>query len=140
MIKNIVILVGRLGRSIELKKSQSGTSIVNFALAVDNGKDANGDKITDWIDCKAFGKTAELITTYTHKGDQIMINGRLTVRDWEDRNGLKRKSTEVLINEFSNLSPKKEERKEQESDPVPMTYGGVDLDMLNSFNEDDMPF
>lgn len=92
MSMNRVCLMGRIGRELELKKTNSGVSVVSFPLAVDrNGKDAG----TDWIDCVAWRGTAEVLCNYADKGRMIVVEGRLQMRDWTDKNGNKRRSYEV---------------------------------------------
>jgi len=89
---NRICLMGRIGRELELKKTNSGVSVVSFPLAVDrNGKDAG----TDWIDCVAWRGTAEVLCNYADKGRMIVVEGRLQMRDWTDKNGNKRRSAEV---------------------------------------------
>ncbi len=84
--------MGRIGRELELKKTNSGVSVVSFPLAVDrNGKDAG----TDWIDVVAWRGTAEVLCSYADKGRMIVVEGRLQMRDWTDKNGNKRRSAEV---------------------------------------------
>ena len=92
MSMNRVCLMGRIGRDLELKKTNSGVSVVSFPLAVDrNGKDAG----TDWIDVVAWRGTAEVLCSYADKGRMIVVEGRLQMRDWTDKNGNKRRSYEV---------------------------------------------
>lgn len=89
---NRVCLMGRIGRELELKKTSSGVPVVSFPLAVDrNGKDAG----TDWIDVVAWRGTAEVLCNYAGRGRLIAVEGRLQMRDWTDKNGNKRRSTEV---------------------------------------------
>ncbi len=89
---NRVCLMGRIGRELELKKTNSGVSVVSFPLAVDrNGKDAG----TDWIDIVAWRGTAEGLCSYADKGRMIGVEGRLQMRDWTDKNGNNRRSYEV---------------------------------------------
>ena len=92
MSLNRICLMGRIGRDLELKKTNSGVSVVSFPLAVDrNGKDAG----TDWIDCVAWRGTAEVLCSYADKGRMIVVEGRLQMRDWTGKNGNKRRSYEV---------------------------------------------
>lgn len=89
---NRVCLMGRIGRDLELKKTNSGVSVASFPLAVDrNGKEGG----TDWIDCVAWRSTAEVLCNYADKGRMIGVEGRLQMRDWTDKNGNKRRSYEV---------------------------------------------
>lgn len=92
MSMNRVCLMGRIGRDLELKKTNSGVSVVSFPLAVDrNGKDAG----TDWIDIVTWRGTAEVLCNYAGRGRLIAVEGRLQMRDWTDKNGNKRRSYEV---------------------------------------------
>ena len=92
MSLNRICLMGRIGRELELKKTNSGVSVVSFPLAVDrNGKDAG----TDWIDVVAWRGMAEGLCNYADKGRMIVVEGRLQMRDWTDKNGNKRRSYEV---------------------------------------------
>lgn len=92
MSLNRICLMGRIGRDLELKKTNSGVSVVSFPLAVDrNGKEGG----TDWIDCVAWRGTAEVLCNYADKGRMIVVEGRLQMRDWTDKNGNKRRSYEV---------------------------------------------
>lgn len=89
---NRVCLMGRIGRDLELKKTNSGVSVVSFPLAVDrNGKEGG----TDWIDVVAWRGTAEVLCNYGGRGRLIAVEGRLQMRDWTDKNGNKRRSYEV---------------------------------------------
>lgn len=92
MSLNRICLMGRIGRELELKKTNSGVSVVSFPLAVDrNGKEGG----TDWIDCVAWRGTAEVLCNYAGRGRLIGVEGRLQMRDWTDKNGNKRRSYEV---------------------------------------------
>lgn len=95
---NKVILMGRLTRDPELRKTQSGTSVASFSLAVDrdySGKDG-GEKETDFIDIVAWRNTAEFVSKYFSKGRMAVVSGRLQMRDWTDKEGNKRRSAEVV--------------------------------------------
>lgn len=100
---NTVTLIGRVVRDIEVKSTNSGKSVASFALAVDGyGKDADAS----FIDCVAWNKAAELLAEYAPKGKQIGITGRLQTRMWE-KDDIKRKATEVIIDQFQLLSDAK---------------------------------
>ena len=100
---NTVTLIGRVVRDIEIKTTNSGKSVASFALAVDGyGKDADAS----FIDCVAWNKAAELLAEYAPKGKQIGVTGRLQTRIWE-KDDIKRKATEVIIDQFQFLSDAK---------------------------------
>lgn len=92
---NSVNIVGRFTKAPEARATQGGT-VLSFCLAVDRG---DRNKNTDFIDCVAFGKTAEFITQYFSKGDPIMVTGKLQTRTWERDDGTKQKAAEVYVSE-----------------------------------------
>ena len=96
---NHITIMGRLTRDPELKYTQSQTPVTGFTLAVDRdfgGRDG-GEKQTDFIDCVAWRQTAEFISKYFAKGSMAVVSGRLQIRDWTDREGGKRRSAEVVV-------------------------------------------
>ena len=94
---NKIILMGRLTRDPELRRTQSGTAVTSFSLAVDRDfKSQNGEKETDFIDIVAWRATAEFVSKYFTKGRMAVVEGRLQLRDWTDKDGNKRRSAEVV--------------------------------------------
>ena len=94
---NKIILMGRLTRDPELRRTQSGTAVTSFSLAVDRDfKSQGGDKETDFIDIVTWRNTAEFVSKYFTKGRMAVVEGRLQIRDWTDRDGGKRRSAEVI--------------------------------------------
>lgn len=94
---NKIILMGRLTRDPELRRTGSGTAVTSFSLAVDRDfKGQNGEKETDFIDIVAWKNTAEFVSRYFTKGRMAVVEGRLQIRDWTDRDGSKRRSAEVI--------------------------------------------
>jgi single-strand DNA-binding protein len=89
--------MGRLGKDPELRRTQSGVAVATFNVAVDRDfKDkATGQRATDWITCVAWRSTAEFVEKYFAKGSQVLVAGRLQMRDWTDKDGNKRISAEV---------------------------------------------
>ena len=95
---NHVTLMGRLTKDPELRTTTGSVSVASFSLAVDrdfSGKDG-GEKQTDFIDCTAWRGTAEFVNKYFKKGSMVVVSGRLQMRDWEDRDGNKRRSYDVV--------------------------------------------
>lgn len=96
MLNNIIIM-GRLTRDPELKRTQSGLAVVSFTLAVDRDyKGQDGEREADFIPVTAWRSTAEFVSKYFTKGRMAVVQGRLQVRDWKDTDGAKRRSTEVV--------------------------------------------
>lgn len=94
---NKIILMGRLVRDPELRRTNSGTAVASFALAVDRDfKSQSGEKETDFIDIVAWRNTAEFVSKYFSKGRMAAVEGRLQIRDWTDKDGGKRRSAEVI--------------------------------------------
>ena len=94
---NKIILMGRLTRDPELRKTGNGTAVTSFTLAVDRDyKPQDGERETDFIDVVAWRGTAEFVFKYFYKGRMAVVEGRLQVRDWTDKDGAKRRSTEVI--------------------------------------------
>lgn len=91
--------MGRLTRDPELRYTQSQTPVASFTLAVDRdfGSRDGGEKQTDFIDCVAWRQTAEFVSKYFTKGSMAVVSGRLQIRDWTDRDGGKRRSAEVVV-------------------------------------------
>ena len=106
---NKIFLMGRLTRDLELRRTQSGTPVASFALAVDRDfKGQNGEKETDFIDVVAWRNTAEFVSKYFTKGRMAVVEGRLQIRDWTDKDGNKRKAAEVIADNVYFGDSKKE--------------------------------
>ena len=95
---NKIFLMGRLARDPELRRTQTGIPVASFRLAVDRDfKDkSTGERSTDWIDVVAWRATAEFVSRYFTKGRMAVVEGRLQMRDWTDKDGNKRTSAEVV--------------------------------------------
>ena len=95
---NHITIMGRLTRDPELRRTGSGVAVAGFTLAVDrdySGKDG-GEKETDFIDCVAWRQTGEFVSKYFTKGRMAVVSGRLQIRNWNDKDGNKRRSAEVV--------------------------------------------
>ena len=94
---NKIFIMGRLTRDPELRRTQSGTAVTSFSLAVDRDyKSQSGEKETDFIDVVAWRSTAEFVSKYFTKGSMAAVSGRLQIREWTDREGGKRTTAEVV--------------------------------------------
>jgi single-strand DNA-binding protein len=95
---NHIVLMGRMTRDPELRRTGSGVAVTSFTIAVDRDffpKDG-GEKETDFIDCTAWRQTGEFVSKYFTKGRMIVVDGRLQIRNWTDKDGNKRRSAEVV--------------------------------------------
>ena len=95
---NHITIMGRLTRDPELRRTGSGIAVASFTLAVDRdfGKNENGERETDFIDCVAWRQTGEFVSKYFTKGRMAVVSGRLQIRGWTDKDGNKRRSAEVV--------------------------------------------
>ena len=106
MSVNKVILVGRLGRDPETRYTGGGQAVANFSMATDESyKDRNGErqKRTEWHKIVVWGKQAEIAQQYLKKGSLVFIEGRIQSREWQDKEGQKRTSFEIVANNFRML-------------------------------------
>ena len=109
---NFVILIGRLTKDLELRKTSSGKSACKFNLAVTRDyKDANGEYGTDFISCIAYNQTSELLCKYCKQGDLISVKGRIQTGNYE-KNGEKVYTTDIIVEKISFLQSKKENKQE----------------------------
>ena len=117
---NRIVLMGRLTRDPELRQTQSGASVANFSLAVDRDfKDKQtGEKTTDFIDIVAWRSSAEFVSRYFAKGRMAVVDGRLQLRDWTDKDGNKRRTAEVLADHVYFGDSKRDAEGGAESGPI----------------------
>ncbi|MEE8257407.1 MAG: single-stranded DNA-binding protein [Acidobacteriota bacterium] len=138
---NKVILIGRLGRDPEVKYTPSGQAVAKFSIATDETyKDRNGEqqRRTEWHNIVAWRRLAEICGEYLAKGKLVYIEGRIQTRQWEDREGNKRNTTEIVAREMKMLSPKGEgdrsEPSSQQSESTPAPAPSPEI------TDDDIPF
>ncbi|MCO6501416.1 MAG: single-stranded DNA-binding protein [Vicingus serpentipes] len=108
-LKNKVQLIGNLGNNPEIINLDSGKKIAKFSVATNESyKNAKGEKVEDtqWHNLVAWGKTAEIIENYLKKGQEIAVEGRLTHRSYDDKDGNKRYVSEIVVNELLMLGGK----------------------------------
>ena len=135
---NHIVIMGRLTRDPELRRTQSGTAVTSFSLAVDRDvKNQDGSRSADFIDCVAWKGTAEFVSKYFSKGRMAVVEGRLQIRDWTDRDGGKRRSAEVLVNNIYFG----ESKKDDESHPTYSAPPSAGSDFAEISEEDgEIPF
>lgn len=136
---NKVLLLGRLTREPEVRYTQGGEpmAVARYTLAVNRKPTKNGQQEADFINCVAFGKLGEFAEKYLRKGQLISIVGRLQVRSWDDQNGQKRWSTEVVIEEHYFAESKRSSgNKQLGNETHPEGFYPID----ESVEDDDVPF
>ena len=105
---NNIVLLGRLTKDADIRSTQSGKVVASFTLAVDRPYTQNGKREADFIACQIWGKSAEVLGKSVHKGQRILLEGRLQIRQYTDKNGNKHTAAEVVTERFEFI-----ERKEQ---------------------------
>ena len=140
---NKVILVGRLGRDPELRYTPSGTAVANFSLATDERWSSNGESQsrTEWHNIVVWSKLAEICNQYLTKGRLVFIEGRLQTRDWEDKDGNKRRTTEIVASDMKMLGGRREEAPVAQTVPAEAASSSESSkDMEVGITDDDIPF
>jgi single-strand DNA-binding protein len=114
---NNVIIMGRLTRDPELRRTQGGTAVTSFTMAVDRDfKSQSGEKETDFIDVVAWRNTGEFAAKYLAKGRMAAVEGRIQVRDWQDKDGNRRKSVEVVADNVYFADSKRDSKPQESRD------------------------
>lgn len=141
---NKVMVIGNIGMDPELKYTQSGQAILRMRMAVNESwKDRDGQKQerTEWATVIMWGKRAEGLAPHLGKGDRVYIEGRMQTRDWEDKDGNRRTTTEIVAHELLFLGGKRgdgqrsaqSQQRSAPADDFPADDGGA-------FGDDDIPF
>lgn len=111
---NKCFLLGRMTKDPEIRRTNGGAAVTSFTLAVDRDFKTNGEKETDFIDVVAWRNTAEFVSKYFSKGLMAIVEGRLQIRDWTDKNGNKRRTAEVVADNVYFGDSKRENKEEPE--------------------------
>ena len=146
---NKVILVGNLGRDPEVRYTKNGQAVASFSLATTErwtGKDGNREDKTEWHRVVAWGKLGEICGEYLVKGKQVYIEGRLQTRDWEDKDGNKKSTTEIVANNMVMLSQAGGSQQQSYGGDQQASSGGGQAassgggSESDDFEDDDIPF
>ena len=106
-MKNHVQLIGNLGRDIDIKETKTGKKYAKFSVATNESyKNQTGERVSDvqWHNVTVWGKTAEIMAKILAKGNEVAIEGRLTYNKYEDKEGVMRYTTDIVVNEFHKLT------------------------------------
>ena len=140
---NRVVLVGRLTKDPELRKTASDISVSTFTIAVDNAiKESDGTRGTLFLDCRVYRDQADNMVKYTRKGSKVAVDGSLNQRNYVRQDGTKGKVIEVYVDSVTFLEPKKDGSDIAEApkfDDVPAPTNGNNLDSID-LPDDDLPF
>ena len=133
---NVIILTGNICNDLELKQTNSGKAVMQFNLAV---KRPYAKDTTDFIPCTIWNQHAEFLSKYAHKGSKIAVTGKLTSRQYEDKQGNKRTAYEVIADTVELLDSKA--KSEGEPTPPPFPAAAVDVPNFETLDDDsDLPF
>ena len=143
---NSVVLMGRLVATPELRNTQTGVAVTSFTIAVERSFARAGEqRQADFIDCVAWRNTAEFIARYFQKGAMIAVTGSIQTRTYDDKNGNKRKATEIIVDQASFCGSKAESGAGGYQAPAaapaaPSFATGSDGDFEEISGDDDLPF
>ena len=139
---NKIIIMGRLTRDPELRRTGSGTAVTSFSLACDRDfKSQSGDKETDFIEVIAWKNTAEFVSKYFSKGRMAVVEGRLQIRDWTDKTGNKRTTAEVVADNVYFADSKRSESNDNQRENFNALSGRLSDDFVPISEEDgEIPF
>lgn len=138
---NHITIMGRLTKDPELRRTQSGTSVTSFSLAVDRDfKTQSGEKETDFIECVAWKNTAEFVSKYFQKGRMAVVSGRLQLRDWTDKEGTKRRSAEIIAYNVYFADSKQDQKQESKQDNFNSLHNRVNQEFAEIGEDENLPF
>ncbi len=138
---NKVILIGNLGKDPEVRHTQGGSAVATFSIATNeawNNREGQREERTEWHRVVAFGKLADICGQYLKKGKQVYIEGRLQTRSWDDRDGNKRYTTEIVANQMTMLGRAGEGPSDSYAPPI--QDGGYSRGPASGPEDDDIPF
>ena len=137
MALNQIAIFGRMTRDPEKRVTQSGTTVTSFTLACDRDyKPQGGEKETDFIDCVIFGKFADTVATYFFKGSAAIVTGRLQIRNWQDKDGNKRRSAEIVADNVYFGDSKRSESNDNQKENFNALSGRLSDDFVPALNDD----
>ena len=138
---NHITIMGRLTRDPELRRTGSGIAVASFTLAVDRdfGKNENGERETDFIDCVAWRQTGEFVSKYFTKGRMAVVSGRLQIRSWTDKDGNKRRTAEVVADNVYFGDSKKDEGGNSSYAGSYNTYGSAPAPAYGTYSAPSAP-
>ena len=137
---NKAILMGRLTADPELRRTQNNTAVTSFTLAVNRSFSRQGEQPqVDFIDIVAWSSTAEFVTKWFRKGQLVAVSGRIQVRNWEDKQGMKRKSVEVVAEEVFFAEPKRDSHPRSDAPSFNMPAENSEFSELDD-DDGELPF
>jgi single-strand DNA-binding protein len=140
-VLNKAILVGRLTKDPEIRSTASAVSVLNFTVAVPRKYVKQGEqRQSDFINCVAFGKTADFISRFFTKGNMISIDGSIQTRNWDDNEGKRHWVTEVIVNDAGFVESKKDSAQAMGGSSADQPMPDLPPDFGDDVIDDDLPF
>lgn len=130
---NLIILTGNLGKDPDLRYTSNGTAVCSFSIGVQR---PHKKDTTDWLQCTAWRQQAEFIGKYAHKGDKVAVAGVMTVRDYEDRDGNKRRAYEVVCDSVELFGKRNADTRPEANRPAEAPQGFQEIDE----KDEELPF
>lgn len=140
MSVNNVVLVGRLTKDVELRYTQTGMAVAKFILAVNRQFKKDGQPDADFITCTAFGKTAENLANFMRKGSQIGVVGNIQTGSYDDKDGKRVYTTDVICNNIQFLESRQEQQGGQQYQSPQPQYQQPKQQYQQPMNDEDLPF
>ena len=140
---NKVILIGNLGRDPEVRYTPGGLAVANFSMATSEtwtNKEGEKETRTEWHRIVAWGKLGEICGEYLSKGKQIYIEGRIQTREWEDKEGNKRYTTEIIASQMLMLGSRESSGEPRPSQSSDMETPNLPEPPISKTKDDDIPF
>lgn len=140
---NAVVLIGRLTRDVETKKTQSNKSVASFSIACNRMKRQGADEEADFINCVAWNGSADFLERYTKKGNRIGVKGRLQTRAWTDNDGKNHYVTEVLCDQVELLESRQSQGVQLDAQVQPLVAQNQvtgSFEVSSDIDPDDLPF
>lgn len=137
---NKVMLIGHVGKDPEVKYTNDSTAVANFSIATNESyKDSSGKLVerTEWHRCVAWRKLAEVIEKHVHKGSKLYVEGKLQTRSWDDKDGNKKYTTEIVVSDMTFLDTKRDGASEAQEGPSEPADEPI---VHKSEDENDLPF
>lgn len=135
---NRICIMGRITRDLELRRTHDGTAVTSFTVAVDDDfkSKATGEKKTYFLDVVAWRHAAEFVCQYLGKGRMVVVEGKLTVRDWTDKDGNKRTTAEVVADNVYFADSKRSESNDNQKENFNALSGRLSDDFVPALNEE----
>ena len=132
--------MGRLTRDPEVRYSQSGSAVANFSVAIDRRYKRDGETTADFFNCTAFGKTGEFVEKYLRKGLKVVIEGELQNNNYEDKNGTKHYSVQIIVNQIEFAESKSSQTNNDTAEPEASAPADNDFVNVPDGDMDELPF